>query len=269
MRFPLTLVPWLALAACTVEPTDGPSVPSDLKDLGGRWLHEPSGIVLLRVEPGTYLMGSPPEEIDRDGDEAQNEVRVKEPFLLGETEVTVAQWRAVMGSDPPQEQENGDEPAKGITWWEAMKFVEKLDALGEGGWRLPTEVEWEYACRAGTTTAFAFGDRITPEQANFRGDLPYADTEKGLNRGDVVPVRSFPPNAWGFYDMHGNVWEWCSDLYLVHPGRTEPPLDPGASRSMRGGAYTSRGDQLRSAYRDGYPPRSTGPKYGFRVARSL
>ena len=255
----------LGLGACSSGIAE---LPPDLESTEAGWRHAASGIVLLRVEPGSYVMGSPDWEVDRDGDEPQRKVSIDEPFLLGETEITVGQWRRVMNQEPPLEQTQDDHPVKGVTWYAAQEFVAKLNAEGPGGWRLPTEEEWEYACRAGTTGPFSF-EALTPEVANYRGRSPYAGGEKGLDRGDVIPVKSFAPNPWGFYDMHGNVWEWCEDVYLVHPGRTRVPTEPGASRTMRGGAFTSKGKQLRSAYRDGYPPQSTGPKYGFRVARSL
>ena len=234
-----------------------------------RALHRRSGIMLVRVPPGSFVMGASKDEAGRDGDEHQREVEVTEPFYLGETEVTVGQWRRVMGRPTPVKQQDEAMPLKGVTWYVAKEFVEQLNAQGGGGWRLPTEVEWEYACRAGTTTPFSFGEALDPSLAHYDGRRPYKDGERTKTSDDVVPVRSLPANPWGFFAMHGNVWEWCEDLYLPNVARDLPPPNArGASRSIRGGGFSSRGDQLRSAYRDGYPPLSTGEKYGFRVAWS-
>ncbi|MCZ6697389.1 MAG: SUMF1/EgtB/PvdO family nonheme iron enzyme, partial [Planctomycetota bacterium] len=122
----------------------------------------------------------------------------------------------------------------------------------------------------GTTTPFSFGDNVTPEQVNYDGRRPYANGEDGLRRDAPVPVRGLPPNPWGLYEMHGNVFEWCEDLYVVHPELAIPANEsPGASRVLRGGAWSSKGKQIRSGSRDGYPPSSSGAKYGFRIVRSM
>ena len=166
--------------------------------------------------------------------------------------------------------DDGELPISGVSWHKAKEFVRRMNAQGSSGWRLPTEAEWEYACRAGTTTAFSFGDNITPEQVNYNGLRPYAGAEAGLRRDWPVSVRSLPRNPWGLYEMHGNVFEWCEDLYVIHPERGIAAKDvPGASRVLRGGAWNSKGKQVRSAYRDGYPPESSGTKYGFRIVRSI
>jgi sulfatase modifying factor 1 len=260
-----------ALSACgdSHEPAHTSGGDSEFEALPTRIFHGSSGIVLIRVERGRYTMGSPSWEEGRDGDEEQVEVEVAEPFWLAETEITVGQWRAVMGTELPLEQDDDELPVKGVTWYAAQEFLRRLNSNGTGGWRLPTEIEWEYACRAGTRTIFSFGDELSPELASYDGRKPYAEGERAPYRDDVVRVRSFAPNPWGFYDMHGNLWEWCADLYVIYPGASRLPEDPeGASRSIRGGAFTSKGAQLRSAYRDGHPPSSSGENYGFRVARS-
>lgn len=232
-------------------------------------LHTPTGIVLLLVEPGDLTMGSPQGEPRRDSDEVQRPMHIAEPFYLGETEVTIAQWQGVMGADPSEWSDDPELPVGGATWYAAQEFVTKLNA-GEGGFRLPTEAEWEYACRAGTTTVFPFGDQITTDQANYDGRYPYVGGALGERRRRTIPVRALPPNSWGFYQMPGNVWEWCEDVYRSHPERGLPTSIPaGAPRVLRGGAFTSGGEQLRSAHRDGYPPKSFGSNYGLRVARSL
>ena len=241
-------------------------------DLARRVRHRATGIELILVEPGRFTMGTPRSELERDGDEAEREMAIAAPFYLAETETTSAVWEAVMGKKPREFDTDPTFPACGVSWRDAEAFIARMNASGEGGWRMPTEAEWEYACRAGTTTPFSCGESITPEQANFNGEHPYPpDGEKGLNREGPTPVKSFPPNPWGFYDMHGNVWEWCSEKFVAYPERGDVASPkPGASRVMKGGAFTSRGRQLRSGYRDGYPPKaSTGAKYGFRLAKSL
>jgi formylglycine-generating enzyme required for sulfatase activity len=246
-------------------------------EVGARELHErvrhlPTNMVLVLVASGRFEMGTPESEADRDGDEAQHPVEIDSPFYLAETEVTVGLWSQVMGEPAGEGEENAELPKSGVSWHRAMEFVNRMNAGGEGGWRLPTEAEWEYACRAGTSSAFSFGDNITTDQANYDGRYPYAETERGLSPEGPLPVRSFPPNPWGLYEMHGNLWEWCADLYEFHHGsRPGGPgtSDPGASRTIRGGSWVSQAKKLRSGYRDGYPPNSSGPKYGFRVVKSL
>jgi sulfatase modifying factor 1 len=181
---------------------------------------------------------------------------------------------------PPQPDEDvedgqrtdvADLPAESITWYRAKGFLARLDELGPVGWRLPSEVEWEYACRAGTRTAFSCGDAATIQQVNYDGRYPLSGAvskDTALYRGGVVPVRSLPPNPWGLYEMHGNVFEWCEDVYLLDPVHGKPPADPTASRVIRGGAWNSMAMRSRSGHRDGYPPESAGSKYGFRAAWS-
>lgn len=230
--------------------------------------HQATGTVLVLIAPGRFTMGTPPSERERDGDETQREMEVEDAFYLGETEVTVGLWKQIMGPELASDQ--ADElPIGRVSWHLAQEFIMRMNQAGETGWRLPTEVEWEYACRAGTSTPFSFGSNITPAQANYRGDRPYANGERGVSRDEPVAVRSLPPNPWGLYEMHGNLWEWCEDRYVIDPVRDWPEQTRGAPRVMRGGAFTSFGKQLRSGYRDGYAPSSSGEKYGFRLARSI
>ena len=233
--------------------------------------HGATGIVMVLIPSGSLTMGTPESEPERDAsDEAQYEATIDSAFYLAETEVTVAQWKRLMGAELEGAQADDDMPMTGVTWHKAKEFVNRMNEEGEGGWRLPSEAEWEYACRAGTTTPFSFGDGITTDQANYDGQRPYAAGEPGLDREGPVPVRSFPPNPWGLYEMHGNVWEWCEDLYVAHPERRQRPKNlAGEPRVIRGGGWPSRGKQLRSGYRDGYPPNSSGEKYGVRLAKSL
>ena len=175
-----------------------------------------------------------------------------------------------MGEGPSDDDhDRADYPMTGITWHRARELVNLLNERGESGWRLPTEEEWEYACRAGTTTAFSFGKNISTDQANYVGKYPYDGGSKGESRGVPVPVRSLPPNPFGLYEMHGNLWEWCEDLYVPYLDEGAVAVDePGAPRVIRGGGFTAMGKRCRSAYRDGYPPGSPGEKYGVRLVYS-
>ncbi len=241
--------------------------------LPSRIRHVPTDLILVLIPPGDFKRGSPETEPQRDRDERQRVVTIASAFYLGETEVTVAQWKRHMAELPTEAEHMEDPslPVEGVSWHKAKDFVALLNKKGAAVWRLPTEDEWEYACRAGTTGPFSFGANITAEQVNYDGGRPYADGRPGLDRGRPVPVRSLPANPWGLYEMHGNLVEWCEDLYVVDPGVATDivPTDiEGASRVIRGGDFSSQGKQTRSASRDGYPPSSTGTKHGFRLAVS-
>ena len=239
--------------------------------LPSRVRHISTGIVLVLIPPGSFKMGSPESELQRDSDEVQRTVVITSAFYMGETEVTVAQWKQIMGAMPRDtvSSDDGELPITGVSWHKAKEFVNSMNAQGPSSWRLPSEAEWEYACRAGTTTAFSFGDNITPDQVNYNGLRPYAGGKPGLLRDQPVAVRSLPKNPWDLYEMHGNVFEWCEDLYVVHPELKTSAIDSsGASRVLRGGAWSSKGKKIRSGSRDGYPPASSGAKYGFRIAMS-
>jgi len=200
--------------------------------------HVPTGIVLIRVPPGSFVMGSPPEEKQRDADEEQHEVVFDAPFWLAETEVSVGLWNEVMDIDP-WDPVRTDLPASDVSWHEAQEFLRRLNEREGGGWRLPTEAEWEYACRAGTTTPFSFGADVFPSQANYDDRYPYAHERGSISPG-TVPVGSLPANPWGFHEMHGNVKEWCQDVYRFR--HADPPVtaaDLGASRVLPVGDWVS------------------------------
>jgi sulfatase modifying factor 1 len=222
---------------------------------------------MLWCKPGTFMMGSPPGEKDREDNETQHEVTLTKGFYLGKHEVTQGQWEKVMGTNP-SEFKGAALPVEQVLWTDAMKFCEKLTQTEKEagrlpeGWTytLPTEARWEYACRAGTTTATAFGDSLSSKQANFRGSYPYGGASKGPYLGRTTDVGVYPANAWGFHDMHGNVWEWCLDWYGDYPA--------GAARDSvsRGGSWNNVGWNLRSAVRGRYAPVSRGINLGFRLS---
>ncbi len=208
-------------------------------------------------------MGSPESEEGHDDRETQHCVTLTEGFWLGKYEVTQAQWKSVMGSNPSHF--TGDNlPVENVSWNDCQEFIRKVNAEAErqfgGEARLPTEAEWEYACRAGSTGAFA-----------GTGDLGSMGWYDGNSGSKTHPVGQKRPNAWGFYDMHGNVWEWCSDRAGAYPGGsvTDPAgAASGGSRVLRGGGWDNFARDCRSASRAGVNPGSRDGDSGFRLARS-
>ncbi|HMQ12787.1 MAG TPA: formylglycine-generating enzyme family protein [Candidatus Competibacter phosphatis] len=222
------------------------------------------------IASGEFLMGSPESEAERFDWETQHRVILTQGYWLADTVCTQALWQAVLG-DNPSGFKGEDRPVENVSWDDAQRFIARLNELvPEGGFQLPTEAEWEYACRAGTTTAFWFGDQITPEQVNYDGNHPYAGGPKGQNREQTVAVKALPCNGWGLYQMHGNVWEWCQDWFGDYPA--EKVVDPtgaveGGGRVLRGGGWFGGGGDARSADRLDYDPGSRNVGHGFRLAR--
>jgi formylglycine-generating enzyme required for sulfatase activity len=215
---------------------------------------------MVLVPAGKFMMGSPESEKDRLKDETQHEVTLTKPFYMGKYEVTQEQWEAVMGKNPSRTK-GAKLPVTKVSWEDCQEFIKKLNKKTDGGYRLPTEAEWEYACRAGTTTAYSFGDKITPKDANY-------DDSKIRK---PVAVGSYKPNAFGLYDMHGNVWEWCEDWYGDYPaGAVTDPKGPakGEKRVLRGGSFVSYESEARSSNRGSDTPTNRGDSGGFRVART-
>jgi formylglycine-generating enzyme required for sulfatase activity len=222
------------------------------------------------IAPGVFLMGSPDDEPERLEDETQHEVELTRGYWLADTACTQALWEAVMGKNPSHFK-GDNRPVENISYDDCQKFIAKLNRdLPDLAIKLPTEAEWEYACRAGTTTPFWFGQTITTDQVNFDGNYPYAGGEKGQFREETVEVKSLPPNGWGLYEMHGNVYEWCSDWYGEYEsGRVIDPSGPpkGDGRVLRGGSGLNFGRICRSAYRYGDPPGDRDVNVGFRLSR--
>ncbi|MBL8398919.1 MAG: formylglycine-generating enzyme family protein [Candidatus Accumulibacter sp.] len=222
------------------------------------------------IEPGSFEMGSPASEPGCGSDEVQHTVTLSRGFWLADTACSQAFWQAVTRSNPSDFKEVPRNPVENVSWNDAQSFVAELNRHLPGlQARLPSEAEWEYACRAGTTTPFSFGGNIWPEQVNYDGNRPYASGKKGRYRARTVPVGSLPPNAWGLYEMHGNVSEWCADWYGSYPmGAQTDPRGPqtGVYRVLRGGSWFYYGRYVRSAYRSRYVPGERSDGSGFRLA---
>jgi formylglycine-generating enzyme required for sulfatase activity len=223
------------------------------------------GMRFVLIPAGSFFMGSPPEEALRGNDEGPLcRERIDRPFYLGVFPVTQKQYESVMKDNPSHfHRKNGggpEYPVEQVSWDDCVAFCEKMSALSgekKAGrvYRLPSESEWEYACRAGTTTPFAFGAALGSDQANFDGNRPYGDAEVGPFLQQTSKVGTYAANVYGLYDMHGNVWEWCSDWHT-----------PGSHRVLRGGSWNNSGHLCRSARRQKYAPDFRGDNVGFRVA---
>jgi formylglycine-generating enzyme required for sulfatase activity len=263
---------------------------------------KPQGIALpmLHLPAGRFLMGSTADEPGRYGDEGpQHEVRLDE-FFLSQTPITQAQWRAVaqwqrrghedgelwpevLDADPVAKLDDAERfageqrPVVNVSWHDAMAFCQRLRLRTGKNYTLPSEAQWEYACRAGTTTPFHFGDTISTKLANYDGSELYGNGQKGEYRQQTTDVASFPANPWGLHDMHGNVWEWCADHWhnnykgAPEDGRAwineEAKEDKNSSndRLLRGGSWLNDPRYCRSAYRGSNHPDFRFFSFGFRV----
>jgi formylglycine-generating enzyme required for sulfatase activity len=230
------------------------------------------GMKLVLIPKGTFMMGSPESEQGRQKNEDQHEVTISKDYYLGVHEVTQAQYETVMGTNPSHFQgaivgnENADLPVENVSWDDAVEFCKKLSDLPEEKkagrvYRLPTEAQWENACRAGSKTAYLFDDEegLLPEYGWFNRNSSDRTHTVGL----------LEPNAWGLYDMHGNVWEWCSDWYGEYPkGAVRNPTGPkvGSDRVCRGGSWDFEAANCRSALRNWNYPSLRLDYYGLRVA---
>lgn len=271
---------------------------------------------LAYIPPGEFEMGSPESEKDRSSEEKLHQVKLTNGFYLGAYEVTQAQFEKVLGRNPAWFSKNGERksavagkdtasfPVEQVSWYDAVEFCNALsksegspeyytliredddkkkfvDAKvakdGGKGYRLPTEAEWEYACRAGTKTPFHFGDVLNGEDANVDGEFPFGTSTKGSSLKRPREVGSYAPNKFGLYDMHGNVWEWCNDWYGKYGGDGVDPKGPDsdhefAGRVLRGGSFYGGARHARSGCRNHYldfiPPSHDNAVTGFRVART-
>ena len=253
------------------------------------------------IPKGTFSMGSPETEKERFDNEDLHEVTLSQGFWLADTACTQAFWLALMGENPADFNDDLQNPVETVSWLEIHGFLKVLHGLVSGAQpRLPTEAEWEYACRAGAETPFFFGEGIAPSkvnysgthfyadggkdmyrertvQVNYSGTYFYVDVDKDGYRERTVRVKSLPVNPWGLYEMHGNVWEWCSDEYQDNLGNDamvdqvveESPFSLGrldAQRVLRGGSWLDLGEHCRSAFREGYAAADRSRDNGFRFA---
>jgi formylglycine-generating enzyme required for sulfatase activity len=246
------------------------------------------GMKLALIPAGKFVMGSPVAEKERDEDELPHEVALTGPFPIGVHEVTQAQFQQVMGKQGSYfnaDRGGGpDHPAEQVRWTDAKAFCEKLSSLAAEkaagrSYRLPTEAEWEYACRGGTTTPFHFGAALAPTQANFNGNFPFGGAAKGAFLNKTAKVGSYPPNAFGLHDMHGNVAEWCADFYDPNYYKNSPKENPpGPAKGVvstgfrdaffqvvRGGCWLDEARACRSAYRFRLQPSEPYRWVGLRV----
>jgi formylglycine-generating enzyme required for sulfatase activity len=244
-------------------------------------LGEGVALTMVKIPAGSFLMGSPedePERLEREG--PQHEVTLGS-FFMAQTPITQAQWREVAGwqklerdLDPdPSNFKGANRPVEMVSWFDALEFCCRLSQRTGQRYGLPSEAQWEYACRAGSTTPFHFGATLTPDLANYNGNHVYGNGPKGTYREQTVEVASFAANGWGLHDMHGNVWEWCEDhwhdSYNFAPGDDQPWHIPAAAddepRLLRGGSWNVVPWLCRSAYRFDFHPVDRFLHIGFRV----
>jgi formylglycine-generating enzyme required for sulfatase activity len=238
-----------------------------------------TGMPLIELPAGRFTMGSAASEAGRNDDEALHDVEITRPFLIGQFEVTQQEWRTVMGSTPSHFGGCGPRcPVENVSFADVQQFLTRMNAhvstqsnAPSLRFRLPTEAEWEYACRAHTTGPFWTGENLTTAQANYNGRFPYASFPAGEFRQKTMPVGSFAFNPWGLADMHGNVWEWTADWYAAYSDLASANIDPhgpaaGDKRVIRGGSWYFDANSARCALRYTHAPQDKGFSLGFRVA---
>jgi len=226
--------------------------------------------VLIPAE--TFMIRS---EDGHEDEQPVHTVRITQPFYLGKYMVTQAQWKKVMGENPSEEK-GRRHPVDNVSWHDVQDFIEQLHEKEVGEpYRLPTEAEWEYACRAGTTTPFSFGETITTDQVNYDGHYPYGGGPRGKRRTDAERVGYFQPNAWGLYEMHGNVRDWVADVYHEYYYKQSPVYDPDNVSGfteryvIRGGWWGSQAKHCTSSNRDRFNPDVLVGALGFRLVRTV
>lgn len=224
------------------------------------------------IPPGTYLMGSPDDEPERIDNETLHTVTLTRGYWLADTACTQELWEAVMGSNPSRFP-GPQRPVEKVSYKDVSDFPGRVNELVPGlNLALPTEAQWEYACRAGTTTPFNTGDQLTTDQANYNGNYPYNSGPQGEYREETVDVRTFSPNHWGLYQMHGNVWEWCRDWQDAYSDAEQrDPTGPatGSNRALRGGSWINNARLVRSGYRSWYEPGGRSGSLGVRCLSSV
>ena len=273
-----------------------PPVGVEKDEPAGKVITNSIGMKLVYIPPGEFLMGSPrseQEQCKKDSgqggwaaQEIQHEVAITKGFCIGVYAVTQEEYEIVMGKNPSWFSATGGGkndiagldtrrfPVENVSWNDATEFCRKLSEKERKTYRLPTEAEWEYACRAGTKTAFCFGNTMSTDQANYNGNAVFGNGHKGVYRERPMPVGRFPANAFGLYDMHGNVGQWCQDWYDYNYYRKSPRNDPvnetrGELRVLRSGYWASYPSICRSANRGGSTPDYRNYGFGFRVVMTL
>jgi formylglycine-generating enzyme required for sulfatase activity len=252
----------LAMAACA-GPNDDPAAAS--------WTEPLTGMEFVLVPAGEFIMG-----LNRGPSDVRpapsHRVRLSQPFYLGRFEVTQSQWSQVMGANPSQLLECGpDCPVESVSWNDVTLFLERLSALTPGErFRLPTEAEWEYACRSGTEYRHGSADTLSPESANYDSRIPFAGAQDTVFLGSTTPVGSYPPNRFGLHDMLGNVWEWTADEYC--PYGDSPSVDPAGhcgtdTIPIRGGSWYFSANAARCGRRFTHAREDSGFSLGFRIVR--
>ena len=247
------------------ETADRLDVPKDLTLDCGNGVE----MTLMLIPAGEFEMGSLSSEEGREREERLHRVQITQPFYVSATEITQAQYEAVAG-DNPSEFVDAANPVDSVSWEDAVSFCQTLTERTGRTAGLPTEAQWEYVCRAGTDTPFHTGETISTDQANYDGNYTYGDGVEGEVRKKTIPAGSLAANAWGLYDMHGNVWEWCTDWYGASYYAKSPSADPqgpdeGKVRVLRGGSWYNSPKYFRSAARSRFAATRGNSYIGFRV----
>ncbi|MBN2891321.1 MAG: formylglycine-generating enzyme family protein [Bacteroidales bacterium] len=252
---------------------------------------------MVLIKAGSFIMGSPTTEPSRSDNETQHKVKFTYNFLMCKYEVTQTEYENLIGNNPSNYVGCGSCPVEKVSWWDAIKYCNALskkegfplaynessghlidsngnvtsDITKVKGYRLPTEAEWEYVARAGTSSPYNTGSNITTSQVNYNGNYPNDGNSKGEYRKKPISIGKFSPNSWGLYDMHGNVWEWCHDWYGDYNDNETNPIGKtnGSLRVMRGGSWLSTAGNCRSARRMTNKPSESSVNTGFRVVRTV
>jgi formylglycine-generating enzyme required for sulfatase activity len=238
------LLPVIVLSACSNQ------VPA-------RWIEPTTQMEFALLPAGDFVAGSPTTEAGHQDDEVLYPVHVPKPFYVATHEVTRREWATVMNPGVVVPAEDAKLPVVNINWDEARQFLDRLNQGQSWRLRLPSEVEWEYACRAGTTTPYSTGNMLSTSEANYNGEFPLPGQANGENRNHVTAVGSFPANPWGLFDMHGNVWEWTNSAY------------DEARKVIRGGSWRFNADSARCALRYHHRPTDRGDSLGLRLVRDM